>query len=131
MRIWNWLRPKQMHNNTDVDQASICRKYHADFQPVDPQQKLGVSANFFSGSMPLNGLRLPSENNTCGWYLWAGEELSQADDFFQPMHVYHVTERYPQIVQYLGLPPGWRFLTDGVYEDVRFDEQLLQNSFQK
>ena len=62
---------------------------------------------------------------TCGWYLWADEEMSEDDDFFKPMHVYHLIERCPNVVKYLALPPGWRFLLAGDHEDVWFDAKLL------
>ena len=31
--------------------------------------------------VPLNALRHSPEGNTCGWYIWGGEELSEAPDF--------------------------------------------------
>ena len=107
------------------EQIVICRKYGAEYQPIDADLKLGVADNFFSEVRPLNGLRHPPEQNTCGWYLWAGEEMSEEDDFFKPMHVYHLNERCPYILKYLALPPGWRFLLAGHYEDVWFDAKLL------
>jgi hypothetical protein len=88
--------------------------------------KLGISDNFFSGEVPLNGLRHPPEGDTCGWYLWAGETLSDAADFFKPLHVSHLVDRSPSIMRYLGLPPGWRFLVADAYEDVWFDSTLLE-----
>jgi hypothetical protein len=30
-----------------------------------------------------------------------------------------------EILKFLGLPPGWRFLTDGLYVDVWYDAALL------
>jgi hypothetical protein len=108
------------------EQIEICQKYGADYQPLNVVLKLGVSENFFSGVLPLNGLRHPQERDTCGWYLWAGEELSEADDFFQPMHAYHLVERCPSVRKYLALPAGWRFLVAGDYEDVWFDAKLLE-----
>ena len=107
------------------EQIIICEKYGAEYQPVDPELKVGVSDNFFSEVLPLNGLRHPPEKSTCGWYLWAGEEMSEADDFFKPMHVYHLIERCPNVVKYLALPPGWRFLLAGEHEDVWFNANLL------
>lgn len=108
------------------EQIEICRKYGAEYQPFDIDLMLGVSDNFFSGVLPLNGLRHPQEHGTCGWYLWAGEELSEADDFFQPVHIYHLVERCPSVMKYLALPAGWRFLIAGEYEDVWFDAKLLE-----
>src|SRR5256885_13557047 len=91
-------------------QQEICQKYQAKYEPPDLSLRLGISANFFSGELPLNGLRHPSEGNMCGWYLWAGQELSQADDFFQSVHVLHLINSNSEVLRYLGLAPGWRFL---------------------
>jgi hypothetical protein len=68
-------------------QSELCKRYSVPVMSPAPQLKLGVSANFFSGKLPLNGLRHPPEPSTCGWFLWAGEELSSAPDFFQSLHV--------------------------------------------
>jgi hypothetical protein len=45
-----------------------------------------------------------------------------------PLHVTHLQEWCPDAVRYLGLPPGWRFLTAKGYEDVWFDPDLLKVS---
>ncbi len=66
------------------------------------------------------------EGDTCGWYLWAGEEFSWDADFFQPVHVEHLRLWRPEVSQYLALPPGWRFLIAPGYEDVWYDEGLLR-----
>lgn len=112
----------------DITESPIetCRKYDAEYLPLDFQLKLGASDNFFSGKLPLNGLRHSPTGDTCGWYLWAGEQLSDAPDFFKPLHVFHLLERCPEIIRYLGLPPGWRFLIADDYEDVWFDAELLE-----
>ena len=68
------------------------------------------------------------EAGTCGWYIWAGEELSDTPDFFKPLHAAHIREWCPQVEPYLGLAPGWRFLITGNYEDVWFDPSLLKSS---
>ena len=111
--------------NIPRSQLEICQKYKAECLPLDLELKLGVSEDFSSGKFPLNGLRHPPEGDTCGWYLWSGEEMSQAHDYFQPLHVFHLIERCPEVIPYLGLPAGWRFLIAGDYEDVWFDPALL------
>jgi hypothetical protein len=55
------------------------------------------------------------------------EELSDAPDFFVPLHVEHLTEWCPVVLRFLGLPPGWRFLVAGEYQDVREDRSLPMN----
>lgn len=107
-----------------MGQILVCRRYGARFCPADLSELVGISHNFDSASLPLNGLRHPPEGKTCGWYLWAGD-LSTADDFFRPMHLSHLRETHPQIFDYLGLPPGWRFLIAGDHVDAWFDEKLL------
>ena len=106
-------------------QKEICQKYGAEFTPLDLNLRLGLADDFFSGKLPLNGLRHPPDFGTCGWFLWAGGELSQEDDYFKPLCVRHLIEKYPRALKYLGLPPGWRFLFADDYEDVWFDENLL------
>ena len=95
---------------------------------VDSQHIMGIADNMKGGVYPIHGLRHPSKSNTCGWYIWAGEELSQQPDFFKPHHVQHLIAQYPEIEKFLGLPPGWRFLYTPDDEDVWYDESLLHMS---
>lgn len=106
-------------------QRKICQKYQADFTKVDSSLKMGIARNVKSKLKPVNGLRHNPENGTSGWYIWAGEELKKETDFFLPVHTRHVSDWNKDIEKYLALPPGWRFLIDGDYEDVWFDESLL------
>jgi hypothetical protein len=106
-------------------QSELCRRFGVAPVFPAPHLKLGVSVDMLSGKYPLNGLRHPPENGTCGWFLWAGEQLSLAPDFFQPLHVEHLMERCSRVLPYLALPPGWRFLLADGYEDVWQDDSLL------
>lgn len=107
-------------------QKELCRKYEAEFLSSPTDLKVGIAANVREGVVPVNGLRHPPEGGTTGWYIYAGEELSDDPDFFKPLHVEHLDDWCPQIKKYLGLAPGWRFLIAGDYEDVWFDESLLE-----
>lgn len=110
----------------DEIQRELCRKFEAKYVPSPDSSKVGIASNVLDGVLPINGVRHPPEGGTTGWYIWAGEEPSDAEDFFKPLHVEHIDEWCPLIKKYLGLAPGWRFLigVDG-YEDVWFDEGLL------
>jgi hypothetical protein len=77
------------------------------------------------GQTPIHGLRHPPAHDTNGWYIWAGE-FSTSPDFFAPIHTSHLIERLPQVLQFLGLPPGYRFLIAAEYVDVWFDSALLR-----
>lgn len=101
-----------------------------------PHEVVGISTDLLGSGwdrgvplprslLPLNALRHPTEGSASGWYIWAGEELSDAADFFAPVHVSHVIDHCPGIVPYLLLPAGWRVLIAPDYEDVWFDQGLI------
>jgi hypothetical protein len=105
-------------------QKSVCIRFDAAFEPPAALEKVGIALPTLD-RLPLNGLRHRPENGTCGWYIWGGEVLSQDIDFFQPLHVCHLEERCAEVIPYLGLPPGYRFLIAPNYEDVWQDRALL------
>ena len=106
-------------DSENKDQKDICNKFGASFVESPSYLKIGISRNVSEGAWPINGLRHPMEGDTTGWYIWAGEELSDDPDFFVPLHVEHLKAWRPEIIKYLGLAPGWRFLVgEDNYEDV-------------
>ena len=109
------------------DQKKICERFRATYLAASTDSKLGLATSTLPGT-PVNGLRHKPTPGTTGWYIWAGEVLSSDDDFFEPMHVAHLETRLPEVLPYLGLGPGWRFLIAPGYEDVWFDESLLEES---
>jgi hypothetical protein len=106
-------------------QREICLKFGASSLPSEGGLKVGISRTFHPKQFPLNGLRHPPEGDTTGWYIWSGEQFSTDPEFFVPLHVFHLNDTCPEIVKYLGLGPGWRFLVAPGYEDVWFDPNLL------
>jgi hypothetical protein len=107
-------------------QQATCKRLGAAFCPSPLQAKVGIANNVRTGLKPINGLRHPIVGDSTGWYIWAGETISNAADYFIPLHVTHLDQWCPAIKKYLGLPPGWRFLVADEYEDVWFDESLLK-----
>ncbi len=67
---------------------------------------------------------IPPEANASGWYIWSGD-LSDAADFFKPIHLEHLADLIPAAVPYLSLPAGWRFQIAPGHEDVWQDDSLL------
>jgi len=104
-------------------QKLVCQKFGTDFYGCDLGLKVGVSKNVRNGFLPIHGMRIEPHGDTCGWYIWAGD-YSDDPDFFVPLHGLHLVEWAPVVLPYLGLPPKWRFLTDGKYEDVWMDSEL-------
>ena len=116
-----------MMNASDIErkQNDTCKSYRCEFVPSPPESKLGLALRTV-GNSPVNGLRHPVKENTNGWYIWCGTELSQSADFFSPLHTSHVQEYCPEVLPYLGLPPGYRFLLAGDHVDIWFDAELLK-----
>ncbi|WP_110057607.1 hypothetical protein [Chitinophaga sp. S165] len=109
------------------EQVNICEKYGAEFVEAPYFLLVGITKNVETRDLyPINGLRHPPEGETTGWYIWAGEEFSEDPDWFRPMHVAHLSDLKPEVLKYLALPPGYRFLIgENGYEDVWFDGKLL------
>jgi len=105
-------------------QREVCRKYGANFSEAPPGSRVGIAIPTLD-RMPLNGLRVPPTQTTSGWYLWAGEECSDHPDFYEPICIEHLEDLCPAALPFLGLPAGWRFLTDGYHTDVWFDPDLI------
>jgi hypothetical protein len=113
-----------LRRNIEQAQTAFCVEYATQHVPAPPESKLGFALKT-KGKQPINGLRHPVHGETCGWYIWCGQDFSDAPDFFSPIHTKHVYEDYPELEKLLGLPPGYRFLLAGEYLDVWYDESLL------
>ena len=119
------------HNvwNVHIDkQKSVCEKYGSKWAPINKKLPVGVADNLSAD--PIHGLRHPIDKQTTkgttGWFIWTGE-YSEAEDFFKPMCAEHLLQIRPDIIKYLGLDAGFRFLADSNgYEDVWFDEAILK-----
>jgi hypothetical protein len=109
-------------------QKSICKKFKAQYCASPLNLRIGISTQLLEKDKvyPINGLRMLPESNTTGWYIWNGEgSYSTDEDFFKPLCLHHIKDYCPEIISYLGLAPGWRFLLAPNYEDVWFDANLL------
>jgi hypothetical protein len=119
------------HNiwNVHIDkQKDVCERFGSNWTPINNKFILGASENLTAD--PIHGLRHPYDRETTkgttGWFIWTGD-YSEADDFFKPMCAEHLLQIRPQIIKYLGLDIGFRFIADNSgYEDVWHDETLKQ-----
>jgi hypothetical protein len=118
--------PMKSWDDYYTEQREICAKYKVDWMEVDQNLFLGLADNITSNKIPVNGLRHLPQGTTCGWYIWSGQEIPNKDDYFKPVCVKHLLELKPDIIKFLGLPPGYRFLTDDKgYVDIWEDKGLL------
>lgn len=106
------------------DQKQLCAHYGVQCVETRGDQRVGVAQNTKGGLRPLNGLRHLPGDDTAGWYIWAGEQPSTDPDFFVSLHAEHLAEWCPDVIKFLGLPPGWRFLKAGDHEDVWYDDSI-------
>lgn len=113
-----------MTDPIEVEQIATCKHYSVSFMPAPLDSKVGFALQT-ADQNPINGLRHPPTGDTNGWYIWGGKELSADPSFFSPLHTQHLLMRRPEVVKYLGLPPGYRFLIAGSYVDIWFDPTLL------
>src|SRR5437763_16347740 len=101
----------------EIQQREICEIYKTDFVPCEELSKVGIAL----GTMrltPINGLRHVPEGGTNGWYIWGGKELSSRPDFFDPLHVQHLSVRFLLVLSYLGLLLEYRFILTVEYFDI-------------
>ncbi len=106
-------------------QREVCARFGCVWTPPSAASKVGIARTVAKGGMPIHGLRHAPKGDTNGWYIWTGE-LSEARDFFVPLHIEHLETWAPAALQFLGLPPGWRFMADtSGFEDVWEDGSLL------
>lgn len=106
-------------------QEETCRKYQALPLACPTNSTVGISRRVKEGRWPVHGMRIQPDHNANGWYIWEGEWSDDAE-FFAPLHVYHLRNWCPQLIPYLRLPVGWRFLIAPEYEDVWFDAALVR-----
>jgi len=114
-----------MNSDLSLKQVELCKRFGVQPFSAPDDLKVGIARNVKEGLQPTNGLRIRPEGDTTGWYIWAGDEWSDAPDFFVPLHVCHLADWCPVVIPYLQLPPGWRFLVAPNHEDVWFDPQLM------
>jgi hypothetical protein len=105
-------------------QRDYCKSQNVQYTPASKESFTSLALST-QGLIPINGLRHPPQRWHNGWFLWSGEELSTDTAFFSNVHTHHLTELRPEVLKFLGLPPGYRFLITGEYVDVWFDPTLL------
>ena len=113
-------------------QKELYDKYGARFATLDLERTIGISKDFGQYNLPIHGLRHPQTESTTGWYIQSGD-YQETDSFFVSMHAKHVLDNWPELVPYLNLAPGWRFLinTEDGYEDIWEDSALLDITQEK
>jgi len=77
---------------------TVCQRAGAVPLAPRPRSKLGLALST-TGMVPINGVRHMPTEETSGWYLWCGDELSGDPDVFAPVHVEHLAEYMPDVIE--------------------------------
>lgn len=103
-------------------QKQECIKYN--ITPLFPlfNQMIVLSEGVLAGNN-IDAVRYPSPNHMTGW--WLTTELYDEDiKSLKTIHYYHLVFKRPDILRFLALPFGFRFLS-GEQTEVWFDENVL------
>ncbi|WP_309475745.1 hypothetical protein [Pseudomonas sp. B21-017] len=100
----------------DPSQIRICEKHGLSALP--PEDMVAIALDTLHKS-PIYGTRIQlPEGGTISWFIHCGEH-SPVSDFYQAFHTSHLVEELPEVVKYLFLPEGAKFIIDRQgYEDV-------------
>lgn len=100
----------------DESHQQVCARYG--LTPHPPEEVVAIALNTLHKS-PIYGSRVQlPEGGTVSWFIHCGEH-SPASGFYQTLHTSHLVDELPQVLKYLFLPAGSRFIIDREgYEDV-------------
>jgi hypothetical protein len=92
---WNW-------------QTEVCRAAGVPFSPPFLSQLVVVSDDLDDVEAPIDGVRYDSPGAMSGWWITENGYTGPASDL-KTVHLYHLTQRRPDLIKFLALPFGYRF----------------------
>jgi len=101
-------------------QREECVHRRTDFNPPRPDQYVMISPDAVTADTPVDAVRYPSPQHMSGWWLSSPDYSGPVSSMLR-QHLYHLTDSRPELVQYLALPPGYRFQWDAGKASARFD----------
>lgn len=104
------------------DQKRVCREQGASFEPPNPLSLIACSDGLREGRSPIGGTRYRHSGKMSGWFL-STDLYDGTNNTVKLHHAYHVTAARPELVNYLALPPGYRF-DHGESPKIWFDATL-------
>jgi hypothetical protein len=111
---------KYIHD-TYPEQKETCEQHKVSPVPPYPDQMIVVSDGVLEGD-PVEGVRYPSPDHMSGWWLTTSKYNGNSDSL-KTEHAYHVYEKRPDLIKFLALPHGYRFMENKEKHDIWFDEK--------
>jgi hypothetical protein len=105
-----------------LDQHAECAERQSNFVPPAHDHVAAVSPGVFDGG-PVEGVRYAPEGPLSGWWLMSNDYDLDTSSGIHPEHLFHVTDRRPDIARYLALEPGFCFSQNS--GRVWFDDAVL------
>ncbi|MGH1516098.1 immunity protein Imm33 domain-containing protein [Chryseobacterium sp. JK1] len=102
-------------------QGEIC--WQESFIPLFPNfnQSIVISDGVYEGK-DIEGIRYDSPQDECGWYLIT-DDYNNDIKSLKVVHFYHVAFSRPDILKYLAIPFGYRFLMKEGNVEIRKNEE--------
>lgn len=108
-------------------QIEICNRYNSSVVPYRNDERVAVALSSIAKN-PIVGMRnIPQPGEDVTWFFHCGEQ-SQTPGFYSPLHIDHLKDYIPEVLDYLCLEPGYGFIIDREgYEDIwKLDEDQAQ-----
>ena len=116
-------KPQQKQKNTALaalieEQQLLCEEFGSAYVEVSGDDVVAVAVQTLNKD-PIVGLRKKAEGDEqVAWYIYGGEQVSSDADF-EIMAVRELQDIAPEVLPYLALDQGFRFMIDADdYEDV-------------
>lgn len=103
------------------EQSEIC--WQQNLIPLFPtfNQSVVISDGVYEGK-DVEGIRYDSPQDETGWYLIT-DDYNDDIKSLKVVHFYHVAFARPDILKYLAIPFGYRFLMDEGEIEIRKDQE--------
>lgn len=101
-----------------TEQKLVCEEYGSAYIAVNEDDVIAVAVDSLHQE-PIVGIRnKPEAGEDVTWFIYAGEH-DDREDFFQTVCVKDLQELLPEVLPFLALEHGYRFMIDREeYEDV-------------
>ena len=105
-------------NELIAEQKLLCEEFGSSYIELHGDDVVAVAKQTLHKD-PIVGIRKkPEGEENISWYIYAGE-LEEGTDFFETMTIKELQDILPDVLPYLALDVGYRFMIDeDDYEDV-------------
>lgn len=109
-------------------QYSLCETINAEFDSPTADKFVTIYNQVFE-SEEIQGVRYEEGGDQSGWLLYCKEQDLDTlnEDGFLTLHLYELTLKRPDILKFLALPTGYRFILKGNEYNAWKDKSLFTN----